>query len=209
MRIFFAIFAFSLLALLSILGFRGATSDRPPIEIFPDMVRQSKYKAQSHSEFFEDGRTDRPVPPGTVHRQYDNPQESERLDDDHFNTGRVNGDYAEGFPMVVTRETMERGRDRYRIFCGSCHGGIGDGQGITFEYGMVTVPDFHAERFYDMAEGEIFETITEGRGLMGSYKDKLSVEDRWAVIAYVRALQRARVGTEADVPEAERERLGL
>ncbi len=209
MRIFFVILAFSLVALVSIVGFRGSLFERPPIEIFPDMVRQSKYKAQSESAFFEDGRSDRPVPSGTVHRQYGDPEASERLDDDHFNKGTVNGDYAEGFPMVVSRETMERGKDRYRIFCGSCHGGVGDGQGITVEYGMVGVPDFHTERLHAMPEGEWFEVISEGRGLMGAYKDKLNVEDRWAVIAYVRALQRARLGTEEDVPDDMRGELGL
>ncbi len=210
MRIFFAIFAFSVVVLVSILGFRGSLSERPPIEIFPDMERQSKYKAQSESRFFADGRTDRPVPPGVVHRQYDDPASSERLDDDHYNRGRdSNGDYAEGFPMVVSRAVMERGQDRYRIFCGSCHGGVGDGQGITGEYGMVGVPDFNTERLQDMPEGEWFEVISQGRGLMGAYKDKLNVDDRWAVIAYVRALQRARLGTEEDVPEDMRGELGL
>ncbi len=208
MRIFFAILAFCLVALVSILGFRGSTFERPPIEIFPDMVRQSKYKAQSESAYFEDRRTDRPVPPGTVHRQYE-PGDDDRLEDDHFRTGRVDGEYAEGFPMIVSRSMMQRGQDRYRIFCGSCHGGTGDGQGITVEYGMVGVPDFHTERLYRMSEGEIFEVISDGRGLMGAYKDKLTAEDRWAVIAYMRALQRARLGTEDDVPGAMKAELGL
>ncbi len=209
MRIFFVLFAFSLLVLFSIAGFRGSFSERPPIEIFPDMVRQPKYKAQSESRFFADGRTDRPVPPGVVHRRYEDPDEADRLDDDHYYRGRAGGGYAEGFPMIVSRPVMERGQDRYRIFCGACHGGTGDGDGITTEYGMVGVPDFHTQRLYDMPEGEWFEVISEGRGLMGAYKDKLSVDDRWAVIAYVRALQRARLGTENDVPEEQRGELGL
>ena len=209
MRIFFAILAFSLVALISILGFRGTTSERPPIEIFPDMDHQPRYKAQSESAFFEDRRTDRPVPPGTVHRQYTPGAENDRLDDEHFNTGRIDGEYAEGFPMIVSRAVMSRGQDRYRIFCGSCHGDTGDGQGIIVEYGMVAVPDFHTDRFYNMAEGEIFDTITNGRGLMGAYRDKLTVDDRWAVIAYMRALQRARLGTEDDVPGARKAELGL
>lgn len=208
MRIFFAILAFSLVALISILGFRGTTFKRPPLEIFPDMDRQSRYNAQSHSDFFEDGRTDRPVPPGTVHRQAA-AGEDDRLEDEHFRTGQIDGEYAEGFPMIVSRSLMKRGQDRYEIFCSACHGGVGDGQGITSEYGMAVVADFHTERLYEVPEGQIFETITDGRGLMGGYKDKLTPEDRWAVIAYMRALQRARLGTEDDVPGDRKAELGL
>ena len=206
LRNFFIIYGFTVLAVLLIFGLRGGDTERTPIEIFPDMDHQDKYKPQAASPFFEDGRADRPMVPGAV------PQGSgsrELLTDDYLRTGYKDGEYGRGFPLEVTRETMDRGRDRYQIYCYSCHGGVGDGNGITREYGMVATPTFHDERLREMAEGEIYETITQGRGTMGAYRAKMSVEDRWAVIAYVRALQRARLGTEADVPGNKREDLGL
>ena len=104
---------------------------------------------------------------------------------------------------------MQRGKDRYTIYCAPCHGALGDGQGITKSYGMVTTASYHDDRIRRMPEGEIFNTITNGKNTMSSYADKLDPGDRWAVIAYVRALERARQGTAADVPADHRGDLGL
>jgi mono/diheme cytochrome c family protein len=203
MRNFIIVFAFIVFAAVAILGFRGTTTTRPPIEIFPDMERQSRYKAQGESAFFADGRADRLPVEGTVAR-------GQLREDNHFYRGR-NGDggFAQGFPGIVSREMMERGRQRYQIHCAPCHGGVGDGQGITINYGMVAVPNFHTDRFREMSEGEIFEVISNGRGLMGPYAGKILAEDRWNIIAYVRALQRAQTGSVEDVPAARRSDLGL
>ena len=104
--------------------------------------------------------------------------------------------------MKVDATLFARGQDRYTIYCQPCHGAVGDGNGITKQYGMGATPTYHDPRLRDMAEGEIFNTITHGKGNMLPYNDKLLPEDRWAVILYVRTLQRAQTGTAADVIDA-------
>jgi mono/diheme cytochrome c family protein len=106
---------------------------------------------------------------------------------------------------------MARGKERYTIYCSPCHGAVGDGNGITKQYGMGTTATYHIDRLRVMAEGEIFNTITNGspNKVMQSYADKLLPEDRWAVILYVRALQRAQMGTAADVPADHKAELGI
>jgi mono/diheme cytochrome c family protein len=203
MRFVYLVFAFALLLVLSVAGFRGATFTKPPLEIFPDMDRQPKYKAQAASAFFADGRTDRPLPPNVV------PRGDLRLDDHLYRGQKLDGSWASGFPVPVTHELLARGRDRYTIFCAACHGGVGDGNGITKQYGMVATPTFHDDRLRQMAEGEIYNTVTHGKGQMLGYADKLVPEDRWAVVAYMRALQRAAAGRVEDVPQAHRATLGL
>jgi mono/diheme cytochrome c family protein len=111
--------------------------------------------------------------------------------------------------VPVDFKLLERGKDRYTIYCAPCHGALGDGNGITKKYGMGATPTFHDDRLRQIAEGEIYQTITNGKNNMLSYADKLVPADRWAVIAYVRALQRAQTGTAADVPAAHKSELGL
>ncbi len=205
MRYAYYALVFVVVAVVSLAGFRGCTSTRNPIELFDDMVRQPKYKAQSRSEFFADGRTDRPLPPNTVAR-------GELQDDDHRYRGKAaDGSFASGFPasLPVTHELVARGQQRYTIYCAPCHGGLGDGQGITKPYGMTATPTYHDDRLRTMPEGQIFNTITNGLNTMMSYADKLPADDRWAVIAYMRALQRSQNGREADVPASARTQLGL
>jgi cytochrome c553 len=203
MRTFFIILGFVIVTGVAIFGFRGTITTRPPIEIFPDMDRQPRYKAQGESEFFADGRAARLPVEGTIHR-------GNQQGDNHRDRGRDDeGEYAVGFPGIVSREMMERGQERYLIHCAACHGAVGDGRGITTNYGMVGVPNFNIDRLRDMAEGEIYEVIVNGRGLMGAYRGQIDTDDRWNVIAYVRALQRAKMGTVEDVPAEERSELGL
>ncbi len=203
MRYVYLAFAFLLVATVSILGFRGSKSSRPPIEIFPDMDQQPKYMPQGESSFFPDGRVDRPVPANTVARGFFS-------EDDHLAFGKdENGEFARGFPMDITKELLERGRDRYAIFCAVCHGASGDGNGITKQYGMIATPSYMRDDLLNMPEGEIFDTITNGKNTMGRYGDKLTVEDRWAIVAYFKVLQRAQQGTLGDVPVDKRSELGL
>ncbi len=201
---------------VSILGFRGALFTHPPLELIPDMDHQAKYKPQAESPFFADGRADRPLPAGVVAygrtSTGDTPDATFLRSDDATYLGKnSDGSWIKGFPKSakVDARFMARGQDRFTIYCAPCHGALGDGNGITRQYGMGATPSYHDDRLRKMAEGEIFNTITNGKGNMLSQADKLSVEDRWAVIAYVRALQRAENGTAADVPPSHKAELGL
>jgi len=204
MRYVYCTTAFLVVLTISIAGFRGRRSTLPPVEVFPDMNRQAKYKPQAESRFFADGRADRPLPIGIVPRgRTVAPDPSFLRDDDVFYRGKdPTGAFARGFPpqLVIDQQFMERGQERYTTYCAPCHGALGDGQGITKAYGMVTTASYHDDRIRHMAEGEIFNTITNGKNTMSAYADKLSPGDRWAVIVYVRALERARNGTVSDVP---------
>ena len=205
MRYAYLVLALAVIATVSVFGFRGSRSTRPPLEVFPDMDRQAKYKHQAASAFFADGRADRPLPAGVVARG------NLRTDDELFLGKTSGGDWVRGFPAAITINAtlLERGRDRYSIYCVPCHGAIGDGNGITKQYGMGATPTYHDDRLRKMAEGEIYNTIINGKGNMLSYADKLSAEDRWAVIAYVRALQRAQTGKATDVPASHKSELGI
>ncbi|HEX4122922.1 MAG TPA: cytochrome c [Verrucomicrobiae bacterium] len=216
MRYFLLIFFVTGLATVGILGFRGSHTRRPPLELFPDMVRQNRVRPETPSEFFPDRMSTRLIPAGTV--PHDGPYlangEVLKVDgkpvyayeDSPVNTGRVPGttNFVPVNPMPITHQLMERGQQRYQINCMPCHGPDGDGKGITSKYGMVGMANFHDKRLIDMADGEIFNTITYGKNLMGSYGANVEVEDRWAIIAYVRALERSQLATADDVPEPER-----
>ena len=214
MRNVYLFTAFAVVLVFSIFGLRGTLFTSPPIEVFPEwafpsMARQPKLRPQSASDFFADGRTDR-MPPEHVVRA-DLPVRN----DDHLYYGKdATGAFARGFPasLTVDMKFIGRGRDRFTLYCQPCHGAVGDGQGITKQYGMGATPTYHDDRLRNMAEGELFNTITNGspNKNMLPYADKLVPEDRWAVIAYVRALQRAQQGTAADVTDAAaKQTLGL
>jgi mono/diheme cytochrome c family protein len=190
---------------VGILGFRGSISSRPPLEVFPDMDRQPKLRPQESSAFFADGRVDRPLPAGVVAR-------GDLRADAALYQGRAGaGEWTRGVPAALTVDArfLQRGRERYAISCAPCHGALGDGNGITKAYGMGATPTFHDDRIRAMAEGELFNTITNGKGTMMGYADKVVPEDRWAIVAYVRALQRAQHGSVADVPAAHKAELGI
>jgi len=203
MRHVYLITFFACVMLVSILGFRGTKFTEPPLDIFPEwafpsMENQPKLRPQSQSAFFADGRADRAPPPRTIARGM-------LREDDHLYRGKdAGGAFASGMPpgLTVDMKFIERGRDRYQIYCVPCHGASGDGNGITKRYGMGATVSYHDPRLRSMSEGEIFNTITNGKNTMLPYADKLVPEDRWAVVAYVRALQRAQQGTAADVTDA-------
>lgn len=213
MRYVYLVTAFLVVLVVSIAGFRGRKSTKPPIEVFPDMDRQAKYKPELESQFFADGRVDRPLPAGVVARGRTVAENADflRADDFLYRGKAPDGSFARGFPpeLKLDEQFMARGRDRFTIYCAPCHGALGDAQGITHGYGMVTTASYQDDRIRQMPEGEIFNTITNGKNTMSSYADKLRPEDRWAVIAYVRALERARHGTVADVPADHKADLGL
>jgi mono/diheme cytochrome c family protein len=204
MRYAYYTLAFTVVLLISVMGFRGMRSTRPPIEVFPDMDRQAKYKPQAESKFFADGRADRPIPAGTVPRgrTVDADPAYLRADDFRYEGKLPDGSFGRGFPagLEVTDRFIQRGKNRFEIYCAPCHGVLGDGNGITKSYGMLVTPSYHDDRLRALAEGEIFNTITHGKNTMFAYGDKLAPDDRWAVVAYVRALQRAHHGTINDVP---------
>jgi mono/diheme cytochrome c family protein len=209
MRYAYYTLAFVVVLLLSVMGFRGMNSTRPPIEVFPDMDHQAKYKPQASSAFFADGRADRPLPAGVVPRGRTSGEADAsflRADDVRYQGKAADGSFVRGFPadLPVTETFIRRGQGRYMIYCAPCHGSLGDGNGITKSYGMLITPTYHDDRLRAMPEGEIFDVITHGRNTMFSYADKLSPDDRWAVVAYMRALQRANHATIDDVPLEQR-----
>jgi cytochrome c553 len=199
---------------VSILGLRGRIFTRPPADVFPEWVfpgmkHDPNHAQQAESGFFSDGRSDRVAPPNTVAASY-GPAGQPLRSDNFLYLGRApDGSWARGFPgsVRVDMRFLERGCDRFTIYCEPCHGAVGDGNGVTKRYGMGVTPTYHDDRLRKMAEGEIFNTITNGKGEMNPYGDKLAPSDRWAVIAYVRALQRAQAATLADVPADHRAQL--
>lgn len=222
LKYFFILFALSVVLVVSIAGFRGQKSVRPPIEIFPDMDRQPKVKAQVSSSFFADGSGGRTPVEGTVPLGYSIPLHKP-VDGSvgeavgpyrqiyfssapiYFDTGKIGDQWGTGMPFEITPELMERGRGRFTIFCSVCHGATGAGNGIASKYGLATVANLHQKRIRDMADGEIFNTLTNGKNTMMGYGDRIQVRDRWAVIAYLRALQKSQGGaTINDVPVSER-----
>jgi mono/diheme cytochrome c family protein len=123
--------------------------------------------------------------------------------DEHLYAGQVNGEFAQTFPFTVTLETLERGQERYNIFCSPCHGLVGDGQGIIIEYGLREPSSFHTPELREAAPGYYFDLITRGTRVMPSYASRIRPEDRWAIVAYIRALQLSQNADLSDVPPQE------
>jgi mono/diheme cytochrome c family protein len=221
LRYFFIALGLSLVMLVAVAGFRGQKGGKPPIEIFPDMDHQPKVKSQVPSAFFADNRGNRPPVAGTVPMGYEMPLSKENpfpdegkyrtvrfaTGNDYFNTGRFGDQWGTGIPLPVTAELMQRGRERYTIYCGVCHGASGGGNGVAGQYGLVAIASYHQDRLRNMADGEIYNTIAYGKNTMLGYGANISVDDRWAIVAYVRALQLSQQATLADVPPDERQKL--
>jgi cytochrome c553 len=199
MRYFILAFVLLTFVVVSIAGCRGSFTRRPPIELFADMDRQPKLRPQAPNRFFADGLSSRLPVPGTIAR--DTPYQ-----DLPVYTGREPGttNFVTILPLSVTEGFLARGQERYAIHCAMCHGAGGDGKGITAKYQMVGMANFHEQRLVAMTDGEIFNTITHGKNLMGAYGATVNPHDRWAIIAYMRALQRAHLATIEDVPEPAR-----
>ncbi|MFA6544431.1 MAG: cytochrome c [Limisphaerales bacterium] len=205
-------FAFLLgLALLSatvfgIAGRRGVDFRKPPLEIFDDMVRQAKLRPQVPNSFFTDGRSSQPHVAGTVAQRIDD-RNNDTWQGTDRNTGIIPGttNFVATIPVPVTSALLARGRERYNITCLPCHGPIGDGNGITKKIGaMAVVGNLHDQRIARQSDGELFFVLSNGRNLMQGYASNIEINDRWAIVAYVRALQRARLATLDEVPAADR-----
>ena len=209
MRYFLTGFVFLCLVIVSVAGFRGGMSRRPPIELFPDMDRQPKLRPQTHNSLFPDQFSSRLPVEGTVPRSKPAVLEGREIypfEDHPLNTGRVPGttNFVETIPLAVTEQLLARGQQRYSINCAPCHGASGDGKGITSKYNMLAMANFHDVRLVKMPDGEIFNTITYGKNLMGAYGPNVAIADRWAIVAYVRALQLSENARVEDVPAEHR-----
>ncbi len=173
---------------------RGRPSSKPPIHPIRDMDNQPKYEAQEKSEFFADGAAMQHPVAGTVPR-------GELRVDDSLNRGLDSrGAWLKSNALVVTTQLLRRGRERYDIYCSPCHSRVGDGKGIMVDRGYVPPPSFHTERIRQMPDGQLFDLITHGVRNMPAYAHQIPVEDRWAIVAYLRALQRSQNATIEDIP---------
>jgi mono/diheme cytochrome c family protein len=162
-----------------------------------DMHDQPRYKPLAKSTFFDDHRSARPRVPGTVAR-------GRLAGDEAMETGKVGTGFVAAVPVAIDMKLLERGQDRYRIYCAPCHGQAGRGDGIIVRRGYRPPPSFHIDRLRAQPAGYYFDVMTAGFGAMPDYADKLSVADRWAIVGYVRALQLSQNATVADVPAERR-----
>ena len=183
--------ALALTSLVALAGCaRGCTSSRPPIHINPSMDDQPKVLSQTASTFFYDGASMRQPVPGTV-------AINGLKEDVAFFTGKgPDGQFVATIPVTNDEALLERGRQRYVIYCQPCHDARGDGKGILFQRGNVPTASFHEEKILKYADGQIFDIVTNGMGLMPSYRWPIPPADRWAIIAYIRGSEERRVGKE-------------
>lgn len=228
MKYFFLAFFIALLLVFVLAGPRGRHSANRPLEFFPDMVRQSKVKPQSPSAFFADGVGPRRPIDGTEPMGYEIPHQtafSHVAADaasgkeehpgyafadapDYYNTGKMGDHWGSGFPVEVTPALLERGQQRFNINCAVCHGQTGSGNGVTSKYGLNGIANYHDDKYLKYPDGRIFDVVTNGYNTMMGYGANIAVADRWAIVAYVRALQRAQNVRPGDLPPAETQALG-
>ena len=166
-----------------------------------DMHDNPRSEPLEASRVFADGSASRPAVAGTVPRGHLN-------EDDFLHTGKdASGQPVAEFPFAITRKELDRGEERFNIYCAPCHSRLGDGRGMVVQRGFRQPPSFHIDRLREVPPGYVFDVITNGFGVMPDYRAQITVEDRWAIVAYLKALQLSQNGTMADVPEAERGRL--
>ncbi len=191
----FIMFAVVAILLAAALGCtRGRPTENTPIHLNPNMDRQQKYLPQSESKFFVDGMTMRKPVAGTVAR-------GELHEDNAYWRGRDDIDSVIAkIPIPVTMQLIERGQQRFNIYCSPCHGRTGDGRGIVVQRGLLPPPSFHDERLRKVGDGHIFDVISNGIRNMPSYRAQIPVDDRWAIVSYFRALQRSQNASINDVP---------
>jgi mono/diheme cytochrome c family protein len=166
-----------------------------------NMQHQENVRADEPSKFFADGTSARLPPAHTV-------AQADLAPDDPLGQASLEGAWVQAFPVPVTRQLIERGGERYGIYCAECHGADGYGQGIVVRRGFPAPPSFHEARDRAEPAGQVFEAISHGYGIMYGFADRISPRDRWAIVAYIRALQKTQHATLAEVPAAERGRLG-
>lgn len=215
LRTFFALFILGTCAVLALAGLRGSKSALPPIEIFRDMDHQPKFQPQHTTAFFEDGRAARKPVDGTIPQGYNVPgrflqagARNATIADsgfanlnDYLHTGRNGEFYGDGIPVEISATLLERGQERFDINCAICHGLLGDSNGVVKQianWGVIA--NLQDDRIRQQPDGQIFNTITHGKGTMGAYGPNLAIEDRWAIVAYIRALHKSQRGVLADLP---------
>jgi mono/diheme cytochrome c family protein len=209
-RYFFLAVALVLVCIVSIAGFRGDHFQKPPFEVLPDMNYQDKVKDQQPSAFFADGNSARAPIPGTIaeempaHNDY---WATGKFDAEHWGDGiPVHDSVDGGRALVVDAADMARGRERYTISCEVCHGASGDGKGITSKYGLNGAASYHVDRLRTETDGQLYDTISNGKGQMLGYGYNITIDDRWRIVMYIRALQRGQNATLADAtPEEQAE----
>ncbi|MBI1788455.1 MAG: cytochrome c [Acidobacteria bacterium] len=161
------------------------------------MHDQPKYEPLEASKFFADRRASRPLVAGTVARGH-------LREDVHFYTGKSGDQDVTTFPFAVTREVIERGQGRYNVYCRPCHDPTGYGLGMVVRRGLRRPPSFHIDRLREAPVGHFYDVMTNGFGLMPDYAAQIPARDRWAIIAYIRVLQRSQYATIEDVPADKR-----
>jgi mono/diheme cytochrome c family protein len=171
---------------------RGCTSSRPPIHLNPSMDDQPKVLPQTASRFFYNGASMREPVPGTI------PIGGLKEDEAVFTGKGADGQFVAKIPVPVNDTVVERGHDRFRIYCQPCHDARGDGKGILFQRGNVPTANLHQETIRNYPDGQIFDVITNGKGLMAGYRWPIPPADRWAIVAYVRELERKRLSASAE-----------
>jgi mono/diheme cytochrome c family protein len=210
LKYFFLSYVFVAAIVVAAFGTRGSKSELPPIEIFQDMDHQAKIKYQAKSDFFADGLGGRQLVKHTVPMGFEVPTKPASAPDatppaygfsnglDYYSTGKIGDFYGDGLPEQIKadKELLQRGERQYGIYCAVCHGASGNGKGITYKYGILAAFNFHQAGSMDAAnagayraDGAIYDVIANGKGLMGPYGGNLTVRDRWAIVAYIRALQ--------------------
>jgi mono/diheme cytochrome c family protein len=165
------------------------------------MSNQPRYDPLEASDFFADGMASRPRVPGTVAR-------GDLSSDPFFDTGKMGAQVGDGFPFPVTAAVVDRGQERFNIYCSECHGRLGNGNGMIPSRGFRHPPSFHSDILRKQPTGHFFDVMTNGFGAMPPYGTMIPPRDRWAIVAYIRALQLSQNATVADVPVTERGKLG-
>ncbi len=165
-----------------------------------DMQNTPKAKTFRASRFYDDRLTARPLISGTV-------PNSGLADDELRYNGDINGRLVTTFPFPVTREVLKRGQDRFNIFCAPCHGRLGDGEGMIVQRGFRRPPSYHIYRLRNAPVGHFYDVITHGFGSMYDYADRVAPRDRWAIIAYIRALQFSQNAPDSELPDQDRNQL--
>ena len=191
-----------LLLLVLISGcYRGRPAEDPPLHLNPNMDNQPRYDAQGPSLFFEDGSAMRYPVDGTV------AQEQLQADVIYYYGRTADSLLVKKMPVILSMELLERGRERYNIYCAPCHDRTGSGQGIVIKKGFLPPPTFHQQRLREVEDGHLYDVMRNGIRNMPSYRHQISVADRWAIVAYVRALQRSQNATKADIPAEMRDKI--
>jgi mono/diheme cytochrome c family protein len=178
---------FSGLGLLGILALAGCRQD---------MQDQPRFKPLAKSDFYADLRSSRPPVEGTVAR-------GQLQEDTYFYTGKVGNDPGDYMPFPVTEEVLQRGRERFNIYCSPCHSRVGDGNGMIVQRGFQHPPSYHTDRLRKAPLGYFFQVMTQGFGAMPDYAEQVPPRDRWCIVAYIRALQLSQNATQAEVGGAQ------